>query len=110
MKIIPLHSAEPTFLKLSRFEWGVSMFFALLVPLFLQSILACFSIMTSAPVYIGLLAVGAADVLVVYAKSKEQDFLMTLIGNARIPDSVIGMHPVPYGPFTHSSVSKDISP
>ena len=100
MKIIPLHSAEPTFLRLSRFEWGVSLFFALLVPLFIQATLACFSILTTAPLYIGMALVGVADSLIVYAKSKEQDFLITWIGNSRIPDSLIGVHPVPFGPLT----------
>lgn len=100
MKIIPLHSAEPTFLKLSRFEWGISLFFALLVPLFLESILACFGVMTAAPLYVGLLLVAAADGLVVYAKSKEQDFMMTWIANKRIPDSLVGVHPMPFEPFT----------
>ena len=100
MKIIPLHSAEPTFLKLSRFEWGISLFFALLVPLFIESILACFGVLTSAPLLVGLFVIAAADTVVVYAKSKEQDFLMTLIGNARVPDSVVGIHPMPYEPFT----------
>lgn len=99
MKIIPLHSAEPTFLRLSRFEWGVSLFFALLVPLFIQAALALFSILTSAPLYIGMAVVGVADFLVVYAKSKEQDFLITWMGNARIPDSIVGVHPLPYGPI-----------
>jgi hypothetical protein len=96
MKIIPLHSAEPTFLRLSRFEWGVSLFFALLVPLFIQATLACFSILTSVPLYIGMALVGVADSLIVFAKSKEQDFLITWMGNARIPDSIVGVHPVPY--------------
>lgn len=100
MKIIPLHSAEPTFLRLSRFEWGVSLFFALLIPLFIQSIMACFGIVTAWPLYIGLMLVALADAVVVYAKSKEQDFLMTWIANARLPDSVVGLHPMPYAPFT----------
>ena len=100
MKIIPLHSAEPTFLKLSRFEWGVSLFFALLIPLFIQSFLALFGTLTAAPLFIGLGLVAVADALVVYAKGKEQDFMRTWIGNARLPDSVIGVHPMPYEPFT----------
>ena len=102
MKIIPLHSAEPTFLKLSRFEWGVSLFFALLVPLFIQSILACFGVMTSLPLIVGLVLVVLFDAVVVYAKSKEQDFLMTWMGNARIPDTLVGLHPMPYEPFTQN--------
>lgn len=100
MKIIPLHSAEPTFLRLSRFEWGASLFFALLVPLFIQSVLACFGILTSTPLLLGLGLVAIADSLVVYAKSKEQDFLMTWIGNARIPDTIVGVHTLPIVPFT----------
>jgi hypothetical protein len=100
MKIIPLHSAEPTFLKLSRFEWGVSLFFALLIPLFIQSFLALFGILTSAPLLIGLGVVAVADALVVYAKGKEQDFMKTWIANARLPDSLAGIHPMPYEPFT----------
>ena len=100
MKIIPLHSAEPTFLKLSRFEWGVSLFFALLIPLFIQSFLALFGILTAAPLYIGLGLVALADGLVVYAKGKEQDFMATWIGNARLPDSIVGIHAMPYQPFT----------
>ena len=99
MKIIPLHSAEPTFLRLSRFEWGVSLFFALLVPLFIQAALALFSILTSAPLYVGMAVIGVADFLVVFAKSEEQDFLITWMGNARIPDSLVGVHPLPYGPI-----------
>ena len=103
MKIIPLHSAEPTFLRLSRFEWGVSLFFALLVPLFLQSILAVFGVKTAIPLALSACLVAAADVAVVYAKGKEQDFLMTFIHNARIPDCLIGTHKMPYMPFTNKS-------
>jgi hypothetical protein len=110
MKIIPLHSAEPTFLRLSRFEWGVSLFFALLVPLFIQATLALFSILTSAPLYIGIALVGFADAIIVYAKSKEQDFLITWIGNARIPDSLVCVHPVPYGPILPLRDSKEEIP
>ena len=102
MKIIPLHSAEPTFLKLSRFEWGVSLFFALLIPLFVQSILAFFGVMTALPLYLGLGLVALADAAIVYAKSREQDFLLTWIANARIPDSVVGTHIMPFAPFTPS--------
>src|SRR4051812_38431105 len=100
MKIIPLHSAEPTFLKLNRFEWGVSLFFALLVPLFLQSVLVLFGVLTALPLYVGLGLVAIADMGVVYAKSKEQDFLQTWIGNSRIPDSIVGTHRMPHAPFT----------
>ncbi len=110
MKIIPLHSAEPTFLRLSRFEWGVSLFFALLVPLFIQAALALFSILTSIPIYVGIALVGILDTLIIYAKSKEQDFLITWIGNARIPDSLIGAHPVPYGPVLPIKDSKEETP
>ena len=110
MKIIPLHSAEPTFLRLSRFEWGVSLFFALLVPMFIQATLACFSILTSVPLCIGMIVVSVADSLIVYAKSKEQDFLTTWIGNSRIPDSIIGVHPVPYGPILPIKDPKEENP
>jgi hypothetical protein len=107
MKIIPLHSAEPTFLRLSRFEWGVSLFFALLIPLFLQSLLALFGIVTAVPLYVGLSLVALADLGVVYAKSKEQDFLQTWIGNVRIPDSLVGTHRMPHAPFTPRPVPKE---
>ena len=101
MKIIPLHSAEPTFLKLNRFEWGVSLFFALLVPLFIQSILAFFGVATAVPLYVGLGLVALADFGVVYAKSKEQDFLQTWTLNSRIPNSIVGTHRMPHAPFTN---------
>lgn len=107
MKIIPLHSAEPTFLKLSRFEWGVSLFFALLVPLFIQSLLALFGVITALPLYVGLGLVAVADFVVVYAKSKEQDFLQTWLGNARIPDSIVGTHRMPHAPFTPRAVPEE---
>ena len=98
MKIIPLHSAEPTFLKLNRFEWGVSLFFALLVPLFTQSILAFFGVVTALPLYLGLALVALADAAVVYAKSKEQDFLHTWMGNRRISNNLVGTHAMPGAP------------
>lgn len=107
MKIIPLHSAEPTFLKLNRFEWGVSLFFALLVPLFLQSLLALFGVVTAVPLYVGLSLVALADSGVVYAKSKEQDFLQTWIGNGRIPDFIVGTHRMPHAPFTPRPLLKE---
>ena len=100
MKIIPLHSAEPTFLKLNRFEWGVSLLFALLVPLFLQSILALFGILTALPLYLGVGLVALVDGVVIHAKSKEQDFLQTWYLNRKIPDSLVGTHFLPFQPFT----------
>lgn len=100
MKIIPLHSAEPTFLKLNRFEWGVSLFFALLVPLFLQSILAIFGVVTALPLMVGLGLVALVDAVLIHAKSKEQDFLVTWYYNRAIPDSLVGTHLMPFQPFT----------
>lgn len=108
MKIIPLHSAEPTFLRLNRFEWGISLFFALLVPLFIQSLLAFFAVVTAVPLYVGLGLVAAADAGIVYAKSKEQDFLQTWLANARIPDSVVGTHRMPHAPFTPRTPTEEV--
>ncbi len=111
MKIIPLHSAEPTFLKLNRFEWGVSLFFALLIPLFLQSVLAIFGIITAWPLYIGLCLVASVDVVIIHAKSREQDFLVTWYYNRAIPDSIVGKHQMPFHisqPFTRSSNRENI--
>ncbi len=93
MKIIPLHSAEPTFLKLSKIEWGISGMFALIIPLFIQSVLALMGYITSIPLLISVLLVIGVDVLIVYAKSKEQDFFFTLLNNQKIPSVLRGVFP-----------------
>lgn len=93
MKIIPLHSAEPTFLKLSKIEWGISALFALLIPLFMQSILALLGYFTSLPLLLSVLLVVGVDMLIVYAKSKEQDFFSTVLSNHKIPGVVRGIFP-----------------
>lgn len=93
MKIIPLHSAEPTFLKLTKIEWGISALFALLIPLFLQSICALMGIFTSIPILVSAVLVLGVDIMLVYAKSKEQDFFMTLLNNRKIPNVVRGTFP-----------------
>jgi len=93
MKIIPLHSAEPTTLKLTKFEWGISALFALLIPLFFQSLLVLAGYQTRLPIFIALVVVGIVDTLLIIAKSKEQDFFRTLIHNFRIPNVVRGLFP-----------------
>ncbi len=93
MKIIPLHSAEPTILKLTKFEWGISALFALLIPLFIQSLLVLVGYQTRLPILIALVLVGAVDTLLIIAKSKEQDFFRTYLHNLRIPNAVRGLFP-----------------
>ena len=93
MKIIPLHSAEPTFLKLTKFEWGISALFALIIPLFIQSVLVLMGYETHLPILIALAIVGILDTLMIVAKSKEQDFFRTYFHNLRIPNAVRGLFP-----------------
>lgn len=93
MKIIPLHAAEPTFLKLSKIEWGISALFALLVPLFFQSVLALLGVSTSLPLILGIVLVISVDVVIVIAKQKEQNFFFTYFHNMKIPSIVQGNYP-----------------
>lgn len=92
MQITPLHSPEPTFLRLTKFEWAVFFLVGMFIPLFLQSLLALFSINTHFPILIcGLSALAFAMVLYI-CKDKEQDFLMTFFINQLIPDVMEGAY------------------
>jgi hypothetical protein len=51
--------------------------------------------------------VALADFGVVYAKSKEQDFLQTWTLNSRIPNSIVGTHRMPHAPFTNHSTQEE---
>lgn len=92
MKITPLHTPEPTFLKLTKFEWVVTALGGILIPLFLQTMLRIVGIPTHLPILISL-PLALAFVLVMYlSKDKEQDFLMTYFGNRLIPNTLEGAY------------------
>ena len=92
MQITPLHSPEPTFLRLTKFEWAIFFLVGVFIPLFLQSLLALFGVNTRLPILIcGLTALTFAVVLYM-CKEREQDFLMTFFVNRIIPDVLEGTY------------------
>lgn len=92
MKITPLHTPDPTFLKLTKFEWVLTIYGGVLLPLFFQAVLRIVGLPTHLPILV-CLPLAFAFVLIMYlCKDKEQDFLMTYVGNRLISNTLEGAY------------------
>lgn len=88
MKVTPLIAHEPTFLKLTKFEWLVAITVGVFVPLFVQSILRILGLNTILPFLICFAVTLFFLVFLYIGKGKEQDFLATSLTNLLIPDAI----------------------
>ena len=92
MRITPLHSNEPTFLRLTKFEWVVAILGGVLIPLFIQSLLRFLGIHTHLPIAVASTGALVFVLFLYFGKNKEQDFLITILSNRTIPDSLEGIY------------------
>lgn len=90
MKITPLIAHEPTFLKLTKFEWIVAVQVGVFIPLFFQSVLGLFGIDTYLPFIFCFTGTLGFLVFLYLGKGKEQDYLTTLLNNMLVPDAIEG--------------------
>lgn len=92
MKITPLHTPEPTFLKLTKFEWVVAILGGFLIPLFIQSLFRLMGHPTHVPILLAAPLALAFVVVLFVSKDKEQDYLMTYFNNRLIPNTIEGAY------------------
>lgn len=90
MKVTPLIAHEPTFLKLTKFEWLVAVTVGVFIPLFVQSVLRLLGYTTILPFAICFASTICFLFFLYLGKGKEQDYLATSLTNLLIPESIEG--------------------
>ena len=92
MRITPFYNSRRTVCKLTVEEWLFNLLLGVMLPTFINTMLALFDKSSGKIFFLFLPIVLAADFLIIYVKSREDNYFQVWFANRRIKDKLEGSY------------------